>query len=84
MGFKDMTLQQRTSAYGRALVVTVNSLDLPNGKYIKVALCQRESLVLCPGQPESKCQNGQGEREETGNDKKKCPQSETVKEREFI
>lgn len=62
----------------RALPVN-RHLDLPYSEHVEVAFCQGKALIFCAGQPEAKRQNGEGEGEEAGDDKKQRPQSETIK-----
>lgn len=59
-------------------------LDLPHGEHIEVAFCEGKALVFRTGQPKAKCQNGEREGEETGNDEEQCPQSETAEGKKEI
>lgn len=51
---------------------------MPYGEHVEVAFCEGKALVFCTGQPKAKCQNGEREGEETGNDEEQRPQSETA------
>jgi len=52
-------------------------VDLPYGEHIEVASREGKALVLCPGQPEAKRQDREGEGEEAGDDEEERPQSKT-------
>lgn len=49
----------------------------PYGEHIEVASREGKALVLCPGQPEAKRQDREGEGEEAGDDEEERPQSKT-------